>query len=109
MSNANRIFFFDAPQVLDCSVTPIPGSASLPLQVVASSAYPIGKILIDESIGTYVGLYTGLVGAEVLKCILASDDHQDVFIPSGTRISLRSMDSSSITVGAICCQFLDKV
>lgn len=63
--------FFDAPQVLSASVTPIPGSGDPPLQVVANlgihSTYAVDYI---DSTGDYIGIYVGAPGQEILKCIV---------------------------------------
>lgn len=103
------IYFIDAPAILNTNVTPIPGVASLPIQVVANSGFKAayGVTWLDTT-GDYIGLYTGAVGVEVLRCIIGGGVVTDtpVVIAAHSRISLRSMTSSSITNGDIAITFL---
>jgi len=51
-------FFLDAPQVLDCSVTPIPASGSSPLQVIADTGNTIGfGMRFNDSTGAFFGFH----------------------------------------------------
>lgn len=98
------IAFFDAPRVLRCTVTPIPGSASLPLQVIADSGFrsAVGIDYIDTT-GDFIGVYLGAPAAEVLLCIIGnglSSRGWGVF-PAHSRVSLRSMTASAITNGTL--------
>ena len=94
-------------EILDTSSTAIPGSASLPLQVVASTAADTQKVISVEDIGEYIGLYTGAASSEVLKCILPLGGGEvQVDIPSGTRISLRAIETSAISTGKISINFI---
>lgn len=108
-ANLFPIAFLDAPQVLDASVTPIPGSGSLPLQVVADlgfkAAYAIDYI---DGTGDFIGVYQGDIGNEVLKCIIGGglSTRAYVVLTAQSRISFRSMVSSSITNGKISCTFM---
>ncbi len=103
------IYFIDAPEILNTSVTPIPGSASLPLQIVAESglkaAYAVQYI---DSTGDWIGLYTGSVGNEVLRCIIGGGLSLTVpvVIAHNSRVSLRSMTTSPITNGRLTISFL---
>lgn len=102
------IAFFDAPQVLDSAVTPIPGSSQAPLQVVASMPGSSKTIEYTDGIGQYVGVYVGMAGSEVLLCIIGGGETNEIDAPilPGTRVSLRSMDVAAITRGTLCCQFM---
>lgn len=99
------IAFLDAPQVLNASVTSIPGSASLPLQVIADSGFKAAHA-IDylDTTGDYVGVFTGLAGHETLRCIIgggAPNYETAVVIAAHSRVSLRSMTASAITNGTL--------
>lgn len=108
-NNLFPVFFIDPPKILDSSVTNIPGSGSLPLQVVANSglksAYEVQYI---DTTGDYIGLYTGLVGSEVLRCIIGGGlvSSTPVVIAINSRVSLRSMTASPITTGKLTLTFL---
>lgn len=108
MSFIYPVAFFDPPQVLDASVTNIPGSASLPLQVVASTPLLINAIDYIDGIGTYIGVYIGAPGSEVLKCIIGGglSTRAWVVIPVNSRISLRSMTPATINGGTLFCAFM---
>ena len=103
------IYFIDAPEILSTNVTPIPGSGSLPLQVVANSgpkaAYGVSWI---DTTGDYIGLYTGASGVEVLRVIIGGGtvSAAPVVIAANSRVSLRSMTSTPITNGQIVINFL---
>lgn len=97
----------DTTPVLDTSSTNIPGSASSPVEVVASTAAAVQKVLTVEDIGEFIGLYTGAVAAEVLKCVLPLGGGEvQVDIPAGTRISLRAMGAAAISTGSIAINFI---
>ncbi len=89
--------------VLDASVSNIPASAAAPLEVVASTAAQVRKIYPIDDIGEYIGLYTGAAAAEVLACVLplGGGEPIDLDIPAGTRLSLRHMKNTAISVGEI--------
>lgn len=103
----NKLFpiaFMDSPQVLNASVTPIPGSASSPLQVIANSgvraAYAIDYL---DTTGDDIGVFTGVAGQETLRCILGggANTRAHVVIAANSRVSLRSMTVTPITNGKL--------
>lgn len=100
--------FFDPPQVLNASVTNIPGSASLPLQVIADlgpkASYAIEYI---DTTGDFIGVYTGDPGQEELFSIIGGGVTSTIYgvITCHSRVSLRSMSTSPITNGSIMCTF----
>ncbi len=108
-SNLFPIYFIDPPNILNASVTSIPGSASLPLQVVAESgnraAYQIDYI---DTTGDYIGVYTGEVASEVLRCIIGGGlvSSSAVVIAAHSRVSLRSMTATAITNGKLTITFM---
>lgn len=107
VNNISPLAFFDPPQIIDCSFNPIPGSGSLPLQVIASTPTPIVGAHFITSSNEYIGLYSGPQGSEKLVCIMGGPTPQFVraVIPKGTRVSLRNMSANAISTGSICGQF----
>jgi hypothetical protein len=96
--------FFDAPEVLDASVTTIPASSASPLQVIASSpSAPGAGIQYSDSTGEFIGVYLGAPGSERLLCILGGGVTSVAWgrIPGGSRVSLRSMTNNAITSGKL--------
>lgn len=109
--NATPLQWFDSPQVLDCTVTAIPGIASAPLQVVATIRSEIHSVLTINSTDEYIGIYIGAAGFEQLAAIVGGSmpNLTQVYIPTGSRVSLKNMSANSVTRGSICCQFLGAV
>lgn len=107
--NLFPIRFFDAPRVVNTSVTPIPGAASSPLQVIADFG-PKAAHAIDyiDSTGDYIGVYIGAIGAETLVTIIGGGaiTRAYVVIPARARVSLRSVTASQITTGNLSCVFM---
>jgi len=103
------IYWIDSPRILDTGSTPIPGSGSSPLQVVADSGFKAayGVSWIDTT-GDWIGVYTGASGHEVLRTIIGGGvvSAAPVVIAAHSRVSLRSMTASSITNGEITITFL---
>lgn len=103
------IAFFDAPEILNCTVTPIPGSGSLPLQVILNSGIR-SAVAIDyiDTTGDFIGVYLGDAGLERLLCIIGNgltSRSWGVF-PAHSRVSLRSMTASSITNGTLAATLM---
>lgn len=104
------IAFLDSPKVLNCTVTPIPGSGSAPLQVVANiglkAAHAIDFI---DSTGDYIGVYLGPVGQETLLTIIGGGSasyRSYCVIHAGARVSFRSLTATPITGGYISVVFM---
>lgn len=98
------VAFFDAPEILDASVTPIPAASSPPLQVISDSGYK-SAVAMDyiDTTGDFVGVFLGPIGQERLLCIIGNgltSRSWGVF-PAHARVSLRSMTSSPITSGKL--------
>lgn len=103
------IYFCDAPEIVYTNVTPIPGTASLPLQVVANSGFKAAYgISWQDTTGDYIGVFTGVSGFEVLRTIIGGGviSAVPVVIAANSRVSLRSMTASPITNGQITMTFL---
>jgi hypothetical protein len=100
--------FFDSPEVLDCSANPIPANSGSPKSVVACTNCFIYAIRVLDSTNRYIGVYYGTPGQEILAAIVGGGGSSliETYIPPGSRISLRSMDSTPVNSGSICCQFL---
>lgn len=98
------VAFFDAPEIVNCAVTPIPGAASPPLQVVADSGTR-SAVAIDyiDTTGDFIGVYLGKSGSETLLCIIGNGQTSRAWgvYAAHSRVSLRSMTSSSITNGTL--------
>jgi hypothetical protein len=84
--------------LIDAAVTNIPGNASLPLQLIASTAQVTVEIQSIDDIGEYMALYTGPASSEVLLCALPLGGGEvKVNVPAATRISIKSLKSAAIT------------
>jgi len=83
--------------ILDTSVTNIPGSASSPVQVIASTAAPIKALQLLDTTGAFVGVYVGAVSSEVLQLVMGPGSDQTIehSISAGSRISLKRLDSTA--------------
>ena len=88
----------------------IDDSAGTFLTIVASTASDIKEIEILDTTGGYIGLFTGPGASEVLKTVLGpgSDKTIQAQISSGTRLSVRRMDSATVplTSGFLAMNFL---
>jgi hypothetical protein len=112
MNFNTAIAFIDPPSVLSYNVTPVPGSASLPLQVVADTgARSCGSIAYIETSGDFLGVYTGPIGLETLLCIIGNGLAHTVntAIAPHSRVSLRSMTATPITNGWLTITFMSGV
>ena len=99
---------FDA-NILDTSSTNIPGSASSPVQVVASTAAAVKALQCLDTTGAWVGLYVGAAASEVLKLVIGPGSDQTIehSIPSGSRVSLKRLDSTTaVSSGIVAINFL---
>jgi hypothetical protein len=104
MAQLVQYAFFDPPQVLDCSVTPIPAASSPPLQVIANSGPNDGVgVSFQDTTGTFIGVYVGASGHEELLCIIGNGASKDAWakILPHMRISIRAMANVAITVGLL--------
>lgn len=98
----------DAPQVYDCTVTSVPGSAALPTQVVAQMPRDTQKMIVFCSTNRYIGVYRGSVGNETLACIIGGGHptYFEVTFRQGDRVSVRNMETDAIVTGSFTLQFL---
>lgn len=95
--------------MLNASVTPIPGSGSSPLQVVADSGFKAAHAIdYQDTSGDYIGVYTGTIGSERLVSIIGggTTTRAYVVIAAHSRVSFRSLTASSITNGYVSCVFM---
>lgn len=93
----------------DTSGANINGSGGNPTQVVASLAANVKKMQILDTTGAFIGLYTGAALSEVLQFIIGPGSDQTIehSISSGTRISLKRLDSATaISSGFISINFM---
>lgn len=109
MTHLYPIAYIDPPQLLDMNATSIPGSGSLPLQVVNNLGFKAAYAIdyIDTS-GDFIGVYIGSIGEEVLKCIIGNGltERAWTVLPALSRVSLRSMTASAITNGKLTITFM---
>lgn len=95
--------------LLDASSTNINGNAGAFVQIVASTAATAKKLQILDTTGGFIGLYTGAAASEVLKLVIGpgSDQTIEASIASGTRLSVRRLDSTSaLTSGFLAINIL---
>lgn len=95
--------------ILDTSSTNIPGSASNPVQVVASTAAATKKLQLLDTTGAFVGVYTGAALSEVLQFVMGPGSDQTIehSIPASTRISLKRLDSTTaVSSGILAINFI---
>lgn len=88
----------------------IDDSAGTYLEIVGSLAADCKAIQVLDTTGGYIGLYTGAAASEALKAVIGpgSDQTLPCRISSGTRISVRRMDSATtpLTAGFLAINFL---
>lgn len=98
------IAFFDSPEIVNTGVTPIPGSGSPPLQVIADSGFK-SAVAIDyiDTTGDFIGVYIGTIGNETLLCIIGNGQSSRAWavFAAHSRVSLRSMTATPITSGTV--------
>lgn len=98
------IAFFDSPEIIDTTVTPIPGAGDPPLEVIADSGFrsAVAMDYIDTT-GEFIGVYLGTIGHERLLCIIGNGLTSRAWgvFAAHSRVSLRSMNAVSITHGAL--------
>jgi hypothetical protein len=86
--------------LLDASVTPIPVAGAL--TVIASTVDNMYKFQTVDDIGEYMTLCTGAPGSEAaIAALPLGGGEVFVYVPSGTRLSLKSLTGSNITSGKI--------
>lgn len=94
--------------VWDTSSTNINGSAGAFVVAVASLAAACKKIRIADTTGLFIGVYTGAPAAETLAFIINPGQSNEIehSIAAATRITVRAMDTTAISSGLLCMQFL---
>lgn len=97
----------DTTPLLDLSLSNIPASGSNSLQLVASLAANVKRVITVEDIGEFMGLYSGAVATPTLLCVLPLGGGEvPISIPAGTLVSIRNMKNSAITSGYLAINFL---
>lgn len=87
----------------------LPGNATAPLQLVASLSANVKKVSVWDTGGSPFELMIGAATVETRKMVFGpgADGEYEVDIPSGTRVSVRRLDSASaLAVGDITINFL---
>lgn len=93
----------------DASSTNIPGNATNPVQLIASTSTAIQKIQVADTTGAFLEIMTGAAASEVRKVLIGpgSDSTVEVAIPASTRISVRRVDSATaLSVGSLAVNYL---
>lgn len=105
------VAFIDPPQILDASVTNIPGSGSLPLQIIADIG-PLSAFSVDfmDTTGDQIGVYRGAPGSEILVGILGNGLTGTMYgiFSAHCRVSIRSMTSTPITNGKLVMSMMSE-
>lgn len=94
---------------VDASATSIPGNATDPLELVASTAADIVKLQFADTTGLFLEIMTGPATTETNLLIIGpgSDQTVEVILPLGTRISVRNLESASaIIVGSLAVNYI---
>jgi hypothetical protein len=98
IANSDILATFQTSTLVDASSTNIPGNASLPLTLIASTSAITRKIQVIEDIGEYMALYTGAASSEVLLAALPLGGGEiEVNVPAATRISIKALKTPAIT------------
>ena len=88
----------DVISPIDINSNNIPASSDDPLEIISATTADVKKIQTIEDVGEFIGLYSGAATSEVLIAILPiAGGVVEINIPSGTRLSIKSMNASAIT------------
>lgn len=108
--NLTPVDFIDVAigPVIDASINNIPASAGAFLEVVLALAAEVHAINIQDTVGAYIGIYTGAPAAEVLAYVgqPGQDGIIPLNIPAGTRVSIRNMANVALSSGEYNIVFL---
>lgn len=94
---------------IDYTSTNLPGNATNPAELVASSAADYKAIQVFDTAGVPCEIMTGAAAAETRKLVFGPGSDQTVRarITSGTRISIRRIDdAAAFSTGSITVNFL---
>lgn len=86
----------------------IQSSSGAYFTIVPSLSRAVFKAQCFDTSGLFIGVYTGPAGQEDLAFIVGpgSNESTDTVLPTGSRVSIRSMDSSTSSVGNVAINFL---
>jgi len=104
-----KYFSVNTTTFTDMSSTNIPGNASLPLELIASTATDILAIHAFDTGGAFYEIMIGAASSEVRRGIIGpgSDQQQAIYLNIGQRVSIRRVDSASpVTVGQLAINYL---
>lgn len=93
----------------DASSSNIPGNASLPLQLIASTVSEYFELHVFDTTGAFLEIMTGAAAAESRVALVGPGNDQviKVNIASGTRISVRRVDdAAALTVGSLAINYM---
>jgi len=105
--NLNVVDFLDTPLHVASSVN-IPASSGTPVTVVASLAAAIKAVHVQDTTGSFIGIYSDPAGTPVLEAIInpGSDSIIPLILSASTVIGLRNMENSAISSGNVAINFL---
>ena len=94
---------------VDASSSNIPGNATNPLQLIASTTDEIKSMQFADTTGQFLEIMVGAVAAETRLVLVGpgSDQTVPVRVPEGTRLSVRRVDdAAAINVGSLAINFI---
>lgn len=89
------------------SYSNVPASTNPTHELIAATSRSIFKAQIFDTTGSFFGIYTGKVGEEEEAFLVGpgSNESIPIVIPTGTRVSIRSLASAPVS-GSIAINFL---
>jgi hypothetical protein len=93
----------------DASSTNIPGNASLPLQLIASTGSAIKEIQVFDTTGFFLEIMTGAAAVETRVALVGPGQDQPIKlnIPAATRVSVRRVDgAAALAIGSLAINYL---
>lgn len=93
----------------DASSTNIPGNATDPLQLIASTGSAIKKLQFADTTGAFLEIMIGAAASETRVCLVGpgSDQTIELDIPATTRVSVRRVDdSAAIAEGSLAVNYI---
>lgn len=94
---------------VDYSVSNLPGNASSPLQLIASTNNQIRSITVFDTSGVPCEIMVGPAASEVRRVVFGpgADTTISVQITAGTRVSIRRLDAAgAVSVGDLTINFI---
>ena len=93
----------------DNSSSNIPGNASLPLQLIASTSAQVRKIQVADTGGAFYELMSGAAASEVREALIGpgSDQTLEIDLAAATRLSIRRVDdAAALSAGSLALNLI---